>query len=118
MAGDALFVGWGAVVRGREQKSLQVFQETVEFWSAAQQAGRIEGFTPYLLAPHGGGLGGFMLLTGERAKLDELRASDDFRRLIARAGMIVEELGVLDAYGGDALAQQLGQFQQAAADLG
>jgi hypothetical protein len=117
MAGDALFIGWGAVVRGREQKSLQVFQETIEFWSAAQQAGRIEGFTPYLLQAHGGGLAGFMLLTGERAKLDELRSSDDFRRLIARAGTIVEELGVLDAFGGDVLGQQLGHFQQAAADL-
>jgi hypothetical protein len=118
MAGEALFIGWGAVVRGREQTSLQVFQETIEFWSAAQQAGRIESFTPYLLQPHGGGLAGFMLLTGERAKLDELRSSDDFARVMARAGMVVDELGAVSAYGGDALAQQLGQFQQVAADLG
>lgn len=118
MADDALVIGWGPVVRGRELKAVDVFGETVQFWADAQQSGRIESFQPFLLAPHGGGLAGFMLVTGERGKLDELRASDEFGRVIARAGMIVEELGVIDAYGGEALAQQMGRFRDAAAALG
>ncbi|HYV17288.1 MAG TPA: hypothetical protein VE972_14840 [Conexibacter sp.] len=118
MANDALFIGWGAVARGREQTSLKVFQETVEFWAKAQQDGRIDGFEPYLLQPHGGGLAGFMLLTGQRAQLDELRSSAEFANVMARAGMVVDELGVVSAYGGEALAQQLGVFQQAASGLG
>jgi hypothetical protein len=118
MADDALFIGWGAVVRGREQRALDVFGETVQFWADAQQAGRIESFQPFLLSPHGGGLAGFMLVTGERGKLDELRASDDFGRVVARAGMVVEELGVIDAYGGEALGRQMGRFQEAARALG
>ncbi len=118
MADDALFIGWGSVVRGRERKALDVFGETVQFWAQAQQDGRIESFQPILLSPHGGGLAGFMLVTGERGKLDQLRESDEFGRVVARAGMIVEELGVIDAYGGEALARQMGRFQEAATDLG
>jgi hypothetical protein len=118
MADDALFIGWGAVVRGREATSLRVFQETIEFWTAAQGDGRIESFEAFLLQPHGGGLAGFMLLRGERAKLDELRGSDDFGRVTTRAGMVIDDLGVLDAYTGASLGEQLGRFQQAAADLG
>ena len=118
MADDALFIGWGAVVRGREQKSLQVFQETIEFWTAAQQGGRIESFEATLLQPHGGGLAGYMLVKGERGKLDELSESDDFNKVVARASMVVDDLGVLNAYTGASLGDQLARFQQAAADLG
>jgi hypothetical protein len=32
MAGEALFIGWGAVVRGREKQALQVFQESMEYY--------------------------------------------------------------------------------------
>jgi hypothetical protein len=117
MADDALFIGWGAVVPGREQKSLQVFQETMQHWAGVQRDGQIESHEAILLQPHGGGLAGFMLLRGEQAKLDALRESDGFRNVIARAGMVVHDLGVLSAYGGESLARQLGAFQAAASDL-
>jgi hypothetical protein len=117
MADDALFIGWGAVVRGREQRALEVFGETVSFWQEAQSNGRVDGFEPCLLQPHGGGLAGFMLVHGERAQLDALSASPEFARLMARAGSIVEELGVVRAYCGEALAQQMGLFQEASAEL-
>jgi hypothetical protein len=117
MANDALFIGWGTVVRGREQIALQVFQETVGFWGQAQQDGRIEGFDAYLLEPHGGGLAGFMLLHGERSQLSDLRASEDFQRIVTRAGAVVDELGVVSAYGEEALARQMGLFQEASAAL-
>jgi hypothetical protein len=117
MANDALFTGWGAVVRGREQQALQVFQETIGYWTAAQQDGRIESFEPILLDPHGGELAGFILVRGERAQIDALRSSDEYQRLIARATAIVDGLGIVNAYGDDALARQLGLFQEAAAQL-
>ena len=50
MAGHAVFLGWGQVVRGREQLALQVFQETVEYWAKQQQDGKIESFRPCLLS--------------------------------------------------------------------
>jgi hypothetical protein len=117
MADDALFIGWGEVVRGREQRALEVFGETVSFWQEAQSNGRVDGFEPCLLQPHGGGLTGFMLIHGERAQLDQIAASEEFARLMARANAIVEELGVVRGYCGEALGRQMGLFQEASAEL-
>ncbi len=118
MAGDALFLGWGPVVRGRELKALEVFQETLAYYGTLQQDGRIDSFEPVLLAPHGGDLAGFILLRGSRASLDEIRSSDEFLRLVARAASIVDDVGVIDAYTGDALARQMGIFQAVSEELG
>jgi hypothetical protein len=117
MAGEALFLGWGPVVRGREQQALQVFQETVEYYGKLQEEGRIDSFEPVLIAPHGGDLGGFMLIRGERSRLDEIRSSEEFERVVVRAGTIVENVGVINAYSGEALGQAMGRFQTAAQEL-
>ena len=42
MADDALFFGWGEVVRGRETKAVEVFNEAVAYYGQLQQAGKIE----------------------------------------------------------------------------
>lgn len=118
MADDALFLGWGPVVRGRELRALEVFQETLAYYGTLLQDGRIDSFEPVLLAPHGGELAGFILLRGSRASLDQVRSSDEFRRLIARAASIVDDVGVIDAYTGEALAQQMSIFQDVSAELG
>jgi hypothetical protein len=118
MAGAAVFIGWGPVVRGREKQALQVFQESMEYYGKLQQDGQIEGFDVYLLAPHGGDLGGFVVLRGERAALAQVRFSDDFERLIVRASSIIDNLGVVIAYGGDELAKQMELFRQAADEFG
>lgn len=118
MAGDALFLGWGPVVRGRELKALEVFQETLTYYGSLQQDGKIDGFEPVLLAPHGGGLAGFILLRGARASLDEIRSSEEFQRLVTRAASIVDEVGVIDAYTGEALGQQMNRFRSVSDELG
>jgi hypothetical protein len=118
MAGDALFLGWGTVVRGRELKALEVFQETLAYYTSLQQNGRIDSFEPVLLALHGGELAGFILLRGARASLDEVRSSEEFRRLVARAASVVDDVGVIDAYTNDALAQQMSIFRTVSEELG
>ncbi len=118
MAGEALFIGWGAVVRGREKQALQVFQESMEYYGKLQQDGRIEGFDVLLLAPHGGDLNGFVILRGNRQGLAEIRFSDEFERLLARAGAIIDNLGVVPAYSGETLTQQMGIFQKVADEFG
>jgi hypothetical protein len=118
MAGEALFIGWGAVVRGREQQALQVFQESMQYYGGLQQEGRIESFDVYLLAPHGGDLNGFVILRGDRKALADIRFSDEFERLLARASAIIDAPGVVPAYTGDALAQQIQLLQQVADEFG
>ena len=117
MADDALFLGWGEVVRGREAKAVEVFNESIEYYGRLQQDGKIESFEPYFLAPHGGDLGGFVLLHGEREQLDEIVRSEEFERLQARVTMIVDGSGTVPAVTGNALARGMGHFQEAARDL-
>lgn len=117
MAGEALFLGWGPVVRGREQKALQVFQETIEYYGRLQQEGQIDSFEPVLIAPHGGDLAGFVLLRGERGKLDRVRSSEEFERAVTRAATIVDDVGVINAFTGEALGQAMGRFQAASEEL-
>ena len=117
MAGEALFLGWGPVVRGREQTALTVFQETLEYYGKLQQEGMIESFEPVLIAPHGGDLAGFILLRGERGKLDEIRSSEEFERAVVRAGSVVDNVGVINASTGESLGQAMGRFQAASQEL-
>lgn len=69
-----------------------------------------------MLEPHGGELGGFFL-RGELAKLASVRTSDDFQRLNARAGLIVENFGVVGAVLGTGIEQQMALYQAQVADL-
>ena len=117
MAGEALFIGWGQVVRGREQKSLDVFNESVQYWGSLKENGTIEDLEIAIIAPHGGDLFGFALLKGDAAKLDEVRRSDDFNRHLARASMIVDGVGVVNAATGEALGQQMGIYQAQIGDF-
>lgn len=118
MADEALFIGWGEVVRGREKKAVEVFNESVQYYGQLQQDGQIESIDAWFLAPHGGDLDGFFLLRGDREQLDEVRRSPEFERLQTRAGMIVDRTGTVNAYTGEALGRLMGQFQEAAGELG
>lgn len=117
MADWALFIGFGFPVRGREQQSSTVFGEAMSLWGELQSRGELEGAEAFFLEPHGGDLGGFMLLRGEREKLDAIRASDEFQRLIIRAQLIVENFGVVHAATGSEIERQMGIFMEASGEL-
>ena len=117
MPEGGLFIGWGNVVRGREQVALQVFNEAIEYYSGLQQQGEIDSFEPVFLEPHGGDLLGFILLRGDTERLSRIRARDDFVRLNIRANMVVESFGVVGAFTGDAIAQQTALFQEQIPEL-
>jgi len=118
MADEALFIGWGEVVRGRERKAIDVFNESVQYYGQLQQDGRIESFDAWFLEPHGGDLAGFFLVRGERERLDEIRRSPEFETFLTRASMIVHRVGAVSGYTGEALGRLMDQFEQAAGELG
>lgn len=117
MADAGLFVGWGAPVKGREAKGLEVFGEAGAFYAACQDAGDIESFEVNFLAAHGGGLAGFFLLRGSVEQCAALRQRDDFQRISTRAALVVEDLGIIDVVAGDAVAEQMQVYQEAIADI-
>jgi hypothetical protein len=113
MADRMLFIGWGAPVRGREERGLEVFNEAVGFYGRCQQEGRIESFDVVLLDPHGGGLNGYMELHGSAEQLATLREDAEFRRLLVDASLIVEELGVVGGAANEGVAQQIEMYREA-----
>ena len=117
MADGMLFIGWGEVIPGREQTALQVFNETLQYFGGLQQQGQITGAEPALLEPHGGDLAGFILVRGEQEALSRLRSDAAFLRTIARAQLVVQRVGVVTAYTGEALQTLMGTYQQQLADF-
>jgi hypothetical protein len=117
MADFGLFIGFGWPVRGRERKSTEVFNEAVALFSRWQEEGTIESWDAVFLEPHGGDLGGFFLLRGERDRIAQARVSDDFNRVSTRAQLIVEGFGVVGAQMGDQIGQQMQVFLEAAGEL-
>ena len=117
MATGALVIGWGPAVRGRELKALQVFNEAIQFYTRLQQQGTIESFEPVALEPHGGDLAGFLLIRGDREKLNAIRTSEEFLRLNNRAALIVDNFGVITAFIGEELQRQFADFGAQATEL-
>ena len=118
MADAALFIGWGQVVRGREKRAVQVFNESVEYWGGLQGDAKIEDFEVVLLTPHGGDLQGFALLRGSEEQIGALRADEEFQRRIVRADQIIESQGVVDAAIGEGIARGMAQYQSEIDELG
>jgi hypothetical protein len=107
---SALFIGWKLPVVGREVEAVELFGSFVSYLRKQQAIGAIESFEPCFLSPHGGDLGGFFLVRGERARLAGLRSSDEFEELVSRCLVNVDGFGVVDAYIGETVATQLQRY--------
>jgi hypothetical protein len=59
----------------------------------------------------------FVPLRGTHQQLNDVGGDEEFLRLTARAGLIVERLGIVRAALGDGLEQQIGIYQQALGEL-
>ena len=116
MADRVLLVSWGAPVRGREERSLEVFNEAMGLMGRMQQDGRIESFEPILLEPNAT-MGGCVVVRGNRGQIDALRADEDFRRNVADAAMIVDQLSHVEGYANEGVAAQIALFQEAIAKV-
>jgi hypothetical protein len=112
MAEAGLFIGWGQVVRGREDRALDVFNETIELYGQMQSDGRIEDFELALLDPHGGELAGFAMLRGSEDQIDAVRRDEDFERLMTKASLIVDDLGLIRAAINEGLARGMAIYQE------
>jgi hypothetical protein len=118
MPNAVLFVGWGTTIPGREQKALQVFNDTMQYYQRLKQEGAIQDFQPVQLEPHGGDLEGFALLQGERDKLNQLRYSPEFIHNVNRAALVVQNVGVVMGYAGEELNRLFSDYQSQINELG
>ena len=116
MADRVLFISWGQVVRGREVRALEVFNESLGFYGRMQQEGRIESFDVVLLEPSTG-LGGYIELRGTADQLNALTDDDEFLQLIADSTMIVEDVRIARGAANAEVARQIGIYQAATAKV-
>lgn len=100
MAKGALFVGWGAIIPGREKTASAVLGEAAGYLQQLQRDGKIDAFDVVLLEPHGGDLEGFVMVKGEKESLATLRVSEEFQRLIVGVQLVHAKVGVTGAYTG------------------
>ncbi len=117
MADFGLFIGFGAPVRGRERQAIKGFNDVFEYNSRLQQEGEIESFETVLLEPHGGELGGFILLRGDQGQLARIRTSDEFQRHITRGLLTVEHVGVVGALLGGQIVKLMTQYAEQLEEL-
>ncbi|MEA2310772.1 MAG: hypothetical protein QOE28_740 [Solirubrobacteraceae bacterium] len=118
MADRALFIGFGAPVRGREERAVAVFNEFVGMFGRMQSDGRIAGMDACLLDPHGGELGGFFMVHGSKDQCSALQMDDEFRRASIDATLIVDHFGVVPAVTGEAVGEEMGLYMEAVAKVG
>lgn len=113
MGSNALVFGWDRSLPGREQLSGQHFQDFVVYLQGQQSAGRIGGFEPVLMEPHGGSVNGFFLIKGTSQQIESLMASPEFIQHPLRAELHIQGLGCWRAVTGPAVHERMGMWMQA-----
>jgi hypothetical protein len=112
MADRMIHITWTTTVSGREERALEVFNESMGVYGRMQQEGRIESFDVALLTPNGH-MDGFISLRGSAEQMAAVRESEDFQRTIVDASLIVTDLCVCDGYANEGVARQMAMFQEA-----
>lgn len=117
MADRMLFIGWGDVARGREERALEVFNEALGILGRMEQDGRIEGFDVALLMPNAG-LDGYMQVRGTAAQIAAVRDDPEFMRNTVDAGLVVDGLRHIEGFCNDGVARQMAMYSEATARVG
>ena len=112
MADRLIYICWGDPVHGREERSLEVFNDAVGLYGRMQQDGRIESFDVALMAPNAT-LDGFMCLRGSAEQMAAVHEDQEFQRVMVDASLIVDDLCMYDGYANEGVAQQMAMYQEA-----
>jgi hypothetical protein len=117
MARDiALVTTWGASVRGREAKSIEVFMDALTFWGKLAADGKCSEPDVYYADDDSNGM---LIVKGKSDVLREITDSDEFTKLVAKAQMIAEDLKIHTYLTGDEEIQRGTRiFAEAGNELG
>ena len=114
MAADyALFLGWNRPVPGREAACIELFGQVTAFWEKHKTSGSIESFEHCFLHANGGTVNGFTLVRGDQAKLDKIRASEEFLEIATRCNILIQDFSVIPAFIGEQITKQVGRYMKA-----
>jgi hypothetical protein len=96
MAADAvLFIGWNRPHPAQQQQAYGFLAGEALTYLKRLEGQWFERMEIVGLTAHGGDLNGFILLQGSRAKLDELRRTDEFEAFSMKMGELFDRYGVV-----------------------
>ena len=96
MADIAVFIVSDRVRQGRERRALRVFAAGREYFEGLEKKKAIENFEVGLAGPAApADIGAFWMVRGTEDQLREVRESKEFRRLMIRATLVVENIRVV-----------------------
>jgi hypothetical protein len=116
MADSCLHISWTGVVPGREERAVEVFNESVGLYGRLQQEGKVESFDVVLLDPNPG-IEGYFELRGSQQQMDAVRAMDEFRERMADATMIATNMTIIDGKCNEGIAKEMERFERAIAKV-
>jgi hypothetical protein len=114
MADRVLFISWTTPVRGREERGLEVFNESMGLFGRMQQEGRIERFDVVLLGANAD-LGGYIELHGSAEQIVAVREDEAFQRNTIEASLVVDGLRHSEGVTNDEIARQMALYEQSVA---
>ncbi|MEA2474014.1 MAG: hypothetical protein QOE06_1929 [Thermoleophilaceae bacterium] len=117
MADRMLMIGWGAPVRGREERGLEVFNEALGICGRMQQEGQIEKFEVRLMGPNGGDLDGYIEMHGSAEQIAAVKEDDEFLRNTMDANQIVEGLRHYEGWINEGIARAMEMYQDSIAKV-
>ena len=117
MADRVLFLSWGAPTAGREERSVEVFNDALGYYGRLQQEGRIERFDVALFGAHAG-INGYMVLHGSHAQLDAVEEDDEFRDITTAAALVVADLDICEGVTDAGIAAEMERYQAQTARVG
>jgi hypothetical protein len=109
-ANHALFFVSNGPREGRGPQMMENSNALKAYWTKKKEAGDIVSFDTVILASSGNPNmpAGFTLVTGDRAKLQQIRWEDpEFLNLHTTAMVVTAGYACIDGYTGDALAKHL-----------
>ncbi len=114
MAPAVLFIGWDRPLPGVDPKKAYGHLVTEGVPYLRKLEGKAyERIETIALTAHGGDVNGFILLHGERAKLDELRRTDEFEAFVFKLGSLFQGLAVVPGVNWEGMQAVMKRYQNA-----
>jgi hypothetical protein len=106
----ALFFIFNGPREGHDSRAIEAFNAKRAFWEARKEAGDITNVELVMLASTGNQSmpAGFLLVTGERSKLQDIRwSSEEFLNLHTALMMTMNGYACIDGYTGEAFDRHM-----------
>ncbi|MGU3652258.1 hypothetical protein [Mycolicibacterium sp. A43C] len=118
MADAGFWVAWGLPTQGREALALETLKSSRDFLTELAETGRIERYDTAILKPQTTELGGFFLIQGSRAQIDQLRRDPDFERWANRVQLVADRVAIVDAWAGNGIDEATDLYIEALREAG